>query len=126
MTAQEISDLIWERYPYTYRNNRGCAKINGKFVRFGIPEPNGHAESDDSMKGGDRIGFVQVEITPEMVGKNIAIFASFEIKTAHDRLMPGQIDWHNFVIEKGGISQIWKEKEVISERIGKNNPEKEC
>ena len=60
------------------------------------------------MKGGDRIGFTEVKITPEMVGQTVAVFTNIEEKTDNDRLKPGQIRWHNFVLEHGGISKIIK------------------
>jgi hypothetical protein len=69
------------------------------------------------MCGGDRIGFRQVVITPEMVGKTIAVFMSIEEKTNNDRLKPGQKKWHNFVIRMGGISEIWKVKKDESIKI---------
>ena len=44
-----------------------------------------------------------------MIGQTIAVFTSIEEKTINDRLKAGQIAWHNFVIEHGGISEIWHE-----------------
>lgn len=107
MTTSEVNDAAWREHPWTYRNNRGCTKINGQFVRYGIPEPKGH-ESDDDMKGGDRIGWTEVVITPEMVGKTVAVFTNIEVKGDGDRLKTGQVRWHDFVLEHGGISEIWR------------------
>lgn len=39
MSTATVNDAAWKKYPYTWRNNRGTANLNGKFVRFGIPEP---------------------------------------------------------------------------------------
>jgi hypothetical protein len=112
MTQQQIFDRILESKPYVFRNNRGRAKAVGKdgkprFIRFGIPEPQGVKETDESKKGGDYIGWTMTEITPDMVGKTVAIFTSVEAKTKHDVLKRGQVDWHNLVIDCGGISEIW-------------------
>lgn len=110
LTAKEIEDKAWLKYPYTYRNNRGACKTERGYITYGLPEPpHGRKEQDDEMKGGDRVGFDVVEITPEMVGKKIAVFANIEIKTQNDRLKTGQIRFHNFVLESGGISEIWQE-----------------
>ena len=108
MTTSEVNDAAWQSHPWTYRNNRGCARTDdGRFIRFGIPEPKGREKPEDK-KGGDRIGFDEVVITPDMVGKKIAVFTSIEVKGDGDRLKPGQVSWHNFVINHGGKSEIWK------------------
>lgn len=122
MNVKELDEKVWLAFPFTYRNNRGTAFTqHGQFIRFGIPEPR-TPERPDDMKGGDRVGFTEIKITPDMVGKTIAIFTSIEEKTVNDRLKPGQIKWHNFVLEHGGISEIWHAKkdneiEIIKEKI---------
>ena len=122
MKIKELDELVWSNYPYTFRNNRGTATTPlGQFIRFGIPEPRTPERADD-MKGGDRIGFTEVKITADMVGKTIAVFTSIEEKTVNDRLKPGQIKWHNFILEHGGISEIWRATkndtvDIIKEKI---------
>jgi hypothetical protein len=116
MNEKELLDIIWFKYPYTYRNNRGrCMRTdengNRSPVRFGIPEPRGRKESDYDPKGGDRIGWHTKKITKDMVGKNIAVFTNIEAKTKNDVIKPGQIKFHNQVILSGGISEIWIEQE---------------
>ena len=124
MKIKELDELVWSNYPYTFRNNRGTATTpHGQFIRFGIPEPRTPERADD-MKGGDRIGFTEVKITADMVGKTIAVFTSIEEKTVNDRLKPGQIKWHNFILEHGGISEIWHSTksdtvDIIKEKINK-------
>lgn len=116
MKIKELDERVWLSHPFTWRNNRGTAQTShGQFIRFGIPEPR-TPERPDDMKGGDRIGFTEVKITPEMVGRTVAVFTNIEEKTDNDRLKPGQIRWHNFVIEHGGISKIIKsEGDKLSE-----------
>ena len=109
MTATEISDAAWVQNPFTWKNNRGWAFTKGAYIRYGIPTPTGNKEKDSDPKGGDRIGFREIEITPDMVGKKIAVFTNIEIKTVNDRLKSGQTWWHNFVLEHGGFSEVWKE-----------------
>ncbi len=119
MTAAEIGDKALEKFPYIFRNNRGVFRRGKRFIRCGIPEPrprkqkNGEfKESDDAMKGGDFIGFTQVEITPDMVGQTVAVFLNLEVKAKGDSLKSGQIKWHNFIIKSGGKSEIWAEKKT--------------
>lgn len=107
MTTSEVDTKAWLTYPFSYRNNRGTAKTKtGSFIRFGIPLPRGNERPKDK-KGGDRIGFTEIEVTPDMVGKKIAAFINIEIKGDGDELAPGQIEWHNFVLEHNGLSEVW-------------------
>lgn len=109
MSTATVNDAAWLAYPFTWRNNRGTAILNGKYVRFGIPEPRGR-ESDDDLKGSDRIGFTPVVITPEMVGLTVSVFTGIEIKGHSDRLKEGQRRWHNFLLGHGARSEIWIER----------------
>lgn len=123
LTAAEINDLILGKYPFVYRNNRGAVKTQNGYIRFGIPEPpSGRKERDFELKGGDSLGFHEVIITPDMVGKTISIFTNVEIKAYGDRLKDGQINWHNFVLSHGGTSEIWAQQkngeiEIITDII---------
>lgn len=118
MTTSQVTNKAWEAHPWTYKNNRGCVRTaGGGFLRYGIPEPTGK-EKDDDMKGGDRIGFSEITITPDMVGKTLAVFTNVEIKGDGDVLKSGQVRWHNFVLAHGGVSEIWKGNgEIIKEEI---------
>lgn len=107
MKIKELDEKVWIKNPFTWRNNRGTAQTkHGQFIRFGIPEPRVPERLTD-MKGGDRIGFTEITVTADMVGQKIAVFTSIEEKTVNDRLKPGQINWHNFVLSHGGRSEIW-------------------
>jgi hypothetical protein len=109
MTTKEITDAALKKRPFLFRNNRGVAKIKNSFIRFGIPEPSGR-ETESSLKGGDLIGFEEIEITPDMVGRKIAVFTSVEVKGPGDSIKLGQKLWHNFILEHGGVSEIWRDK----------------
>lgn len=56
----------------------------------------------------DLIGFKTVRITPEMVGKEVAVFVSLEVKTPKRRLIvpDPQIIWLNNVKNYGGIAEV--------------------
>lgn len=53
---------------------------------------------------GDLIGWHSRIITPEDVGKRVAIFTSIECKSSQGREMPHQANWREQVIAAGGIA----------------------
>jgi hypothetical protein len=53
---------------------------------------------------GDLIGWHSVVITPEMVGRRVAVFVSLEGKQGSDRSSPEQIHWREQVAGAGGIA----------------------
>lgn len=54
----------------------------------------------------DLIGYKSVTVTPEMIGKKLAIFTACEVKTPSGRATPEQIAFINMVNEHGGIGFI--------------------
>ncbi len=56
--------------------------------------------------GSDRIGFQQIKITPEMVGKTVAIFAAAELKTDIGVVSPEQQHFVKFILDMGGIAGV--------------------
>jgi len=79
-----------------FRNNTGTLRdINGRPVQFGL------------CKGSaDLIGWRTVTITPEMVGQQVAVFTSIEVKTPTGRVKPEQQQWLNAVQAAGGIAGV--------------------
>jgi hypothetical protein len=79
-----------------FRNNTGTLKDqHGRPVSFGL------------CKGSaDLIGWKRVTITPEMVGTQVAVFLSIEVKTATGRLRPEQQQWLDAVHAAGGIAGV--------------------
>jgi hypothetical protein len=79
-----------------FRNNTGTLRdANGRPVQFGL------------CKGSaDLIGWKRVTITPEMVGQQVAVFLSIEVKTPTGRLRPEQQQWLNAVQAAGGIAGV--------------------
>jgi hypothetical protein len=79
-----------------YRNNTGTLRDqHGRPVSFGL------------CKGSaDLIGWRTVTITPEMVGQQVAVFTSIEVKTASGRLRPEQRQWLDAVQAAGGIAGV--------------------
>ena len=79
-----------------FRNNTGTLRdINGRPVTFGL------------CKGSaDLIGWTVRTITEDMVGQQIAVFTSIEVKSTSGRVKPEQQQWLNAVAAAGGIAGI--------------------
>ena len=79
-----------------FRNNTGVLRdANGRPVQFGL------------CKGSaDLIGWTTRTITPEMVGQQVAVFTSIEVKTPTGRLRPEQRQWLEVVAGAGGIAGV--------------------
>jgi hypothetical protein len=80
-----------------FRNNCGAYKDStGRLVRYGLANPG----------GSDLIGFKPTVITPEMVGKTVAIFTAIEVKTPTGKPTPEQLHFVQRVKDLGGIAGI--------------------
>lgn len=64
----------------------------------------------------DLIGWTSVEVTPEMVGKKVAVFTALEVKTATGRATDEQLNFIERVVQAGGIGSVVRSKEE-AERI---------
>ena len=69
----------------------------------------------------DLIGWRTVTITPDMVGQQVAVFASIEVKTPTGRLRPEQKTWLDAVQAAGGVAGIARSVED-AQRILLQNP----
>ena len=93
-----------------FRNNVGSAWMgqsarqddgtviikHARRVTFGIP----------GEGGSDLIGWTPVLITPEMVGRTVAVFSAVEVKTDAGRATPEQIQFLSVVKGSGGIAAL--------------------
>jgi hypothetical protein len=79
-----------------FRNNTGTLRDqHGRPVQFGL------------CKGSaDLIGWRTVTVTPDMVGTQVAVFLSIEVKTPTGRLRPEQRQWLDAVQAAGGIAGV--------------------
>jgi hypothetical protein len=59
----------------------------------------------------DTIGWRSMTITPDMVGRKVAVFAAIEIKNGKDRLRPEQKQFIDAVKQAGGIAGVAREPE---------------
>ena len=86
-----------------FRNNVGTAQtIDGRFIRFGL-----------CPGSADLIGWKSVRITPDDVGKTLAVFLSVEVKTPRGRATEQQIRWRNTVRKMGGIAVVARSVEEV-------------
>jgi hypothetical protein len=67
----------------------------GRPVQFGL-----------ARGSADLIGWRTVTITPDMVGQQLAVFTSIEVKTPTGRLAPLQANWLDAVQNAGGIAGV--------------------
>jgi hypothetical protein len=79
-----------------FRNNTGTLRDqHGRPVSFGL------------CKGSaDLIGWTTRTITPEMVGQQVAVFTSIEVKAASGRLRSEQRQWLDAVQAAGGVAGV--------------------
>jgi hypothetical protein len=69
----------------------------------------------------DIIGWVTVEITPEMVGKKIAVFMALEVKTAKGTTRKEQLNFIEVVKRSGGVAGIVRSSEQANDLVTKWN-----
>lgn len=67
----------------------------------------------------DIIGFHSVTVTPEMVGKTVAIFAAVEVKTPTGRATPEQENFIAQINAFGGIAFVARSEEEAEELFKK-------
>lgn len=81
-----------------WRNNSGKLPDprTGRWVQFGVASPG----------GSDLIGYRTIEITPDMVGRKVAVFTAIEVKTATGRATPEQRRFIEHIRAAGGIAAI--------------------
>ncbi len=67
----------------------------GRPVQFGL-----------AKGSADLIGWRTITVTPEMVGQQLAVFTSIEVKTERGHVRPEQHAWERTVSAAGGIAGI--------------------
>lgn len=82
-----------KRHEYTENGKRYAIIENPRWITFGL------------IKGSaDRIGWKSIVITADMVGKKFAQFLSLEMKAKNGIALDDQVNWHNVIINDGGLS----------------------
>jgi hypothetical protein len=80
-----------------FRNHSGALRDSktGRMIPFGL-----------SPGSPDLVGWKIVEITPDMVGMQVAVFCGIEIKTPTGRLRADQAHWLQRLDDSGGIAGV--------------------
>lgn len=123
-SMQEVRSRASDWKGRLYRNNSGVLKDqSGRPVRFGLG--NESPKINKIYKTGDYVGWFPVTITPEMVGKTIAVFANIEVKavgfTVKLDYNPksreyAQNNFNQLVISHGGIAGFaydWQSVDIL-------------
>ena len=93
-----------------FRNSVGMMKDErGNYVRYGVCNPG----------GSDLIGFMAVTVTPEMVGKRVAIFTAIEGKCGRTATTDEQAQFISAVYHAGGIALIARDTDGDGDVAGK-------
>lgn len=80
-----------------FRNNCGAYKADdGRLIRYGVASPG----------GSDLIGWKTRTITPDMVGRRVAVFTAIEVKGPRTRVSDNQQRFVDTVTRAGGIAGI--------------------
>lgn len=72
---------------------------------------------------GDLIGWQTIQITPDMVGRHVAVFTSIEVKTRRGRMREGQLTWLSNVAQAGGNAGIARSPEDARTILDTYEPE---
>jgi hypothetical protein len=78
----------------------------GRPVQFGL-----------AKGSADLVGWKTVTITPDMVGREVAVFASIEVKTQTGRPTQYQQAWLTAVEKAGGIAGVARSVEDAEELL---------
>lgn len=88
-----------------WRNNSGVATYPDRsVVRYGVANPG----------GSDLIGLRSVTVTPEMVGKRVAVFVAIEVKTPTGKVSKDQLHFLDFVRRAGGIAILARSEDDLA------------
>ena len=79
-----------------FRNNTGrLQNSSGEWVDYGLVQGSS-----------DLIGWTTVTVTPDMVGRKLALFTAIEVKTKTGRVSESQTNFINRVREAGGLAGV--------------------
>lgn len=79
-----------------YRNNVGRLRTqDGRWVQYGL-----------CVGSSDVVGWTPVVVTPEMVGRTLAVFTAFECKVGRNTTTTEQGAFLNVVRTSGGIAAV--------------------
>lgn len=121
-TVQQEVQIIAKHYRcHLMRNNSGALLDDtGRLVRYGLG--NSSKQHQERVASSDLIGFTQVEITPDMVGKTLAIFTAIEVKKEawnenkkFDKRETAQSNFIEFIKLMGGFAGFANSQNKLKE-----------
>lgn len=115
-TIQQRIRLALSKGPVRlFRNNSGALRDErGQLVRYGL-----------CTGSADLIGFRQVEITPDMVGQRLAVFAAVEVKSSTGKATADQEAFITMVKHFGGIAGVVRSVEEAAALLQHRSAESE-
>lgn len=91
-----------------FRNNVGqCTTDDGRVIRYGVCNPG----------GSDLLGWTPVTVTPDMVGRTVAIFTAIECKGPRGKPSDAQLTFIDAVQRAGGFAGIARSPEEAVEIV---------
>ncbi len=84
------------------RNQTGAYKIGKRWISYGV----------GGKGGSDLIGWTPIEITPDMVGRTIAVFSAIEVKVDTPTTKE-QVQFLEAVIRNGGIGLVCRSSDDL-------------
>lgn len=108
-----------------FRNNSGAyTDSTGRVVRYGLA--NESKKQNDKFKSSDLIGVTQIVVTPDMIGKKLAVFTAIECKKEEwnpdkslDAREQAQKNFIDFIVERGGIAGFSNSVDSFRKLIGR-------
>lgn len=105
------------------RNNSGALKDKtGRMIFFGLG--NISKKHGENSKSSDLIGITSVTVTPEMVGRTLAVFTAIEVKeeawkpSTTDKRERAQRNFIEWVKSRGGIAGFVNSVESFKRLLG--------
>jgi hypothetical protein len=102
LSENNIKDFIRQklcgrRDVRVFRNNLGMARTDdGGAVRYGLCNPG----------GSDLIGWKKIQVTPDMVGRTLAVFTAIEVKRPGNTASDHQKNFIEQVQLAGGLAGV--------------------
>ena len=98
VTWRNNTGFAWQGVSTVHDRSRGVLTLrNPRPIRFGLAEGSS-----------DRVGLLSIVITPEMVGKKIAVFTAVECKSERGRTSKEQENFLGVIERAGGIAFVAK------------------
>ena len=97
-TQQEIRLAAASAGTVLFRNNVGSYKDpqSGRWIQYGVCNPG----------GSDLIGWTPVTITPDMIGRTVAVFTACEVKSVKGKPTDAQVNFIGAVQKAGGFAGV--------------------